>query len=83
MADKPTVQLRGAGGLEQTFDLPLTEQFKDQLDKAHLQPVDAEDEATLADFYADEPDAPAPVKKAAKKATAAKPKVDPAPDDEV
>jgi hypothetical protein len=48
MAAAKTVNLRGAGGLEQTFDLPLRELFADQVARGQLQPVGLEDEAALA-----------------------------------
>lgn len=47
------VNLKGAGGVEQTFDLPLPEVFKDQLDRGFLQPSASKDEKALAEAYAE------------------------------
>lgn len=47
----PQVTLRGEAGSEWTFDLPLTDAIRAQVESAYLHPVDAESAELLGDLW--------------------------------
>jgi pyruvate/2-oxoglutarate dehydrogenase complex dihydrolipoamide acyltransferase (E2) component len=53
MATETTVTLRGEGGVDWGFSLPLSEAIQEQIEKGALQPVDEESVALLDQFMVD------------------------------